>query len=314
MNLQQIRYVLAVAESRSFTRAADNMFVVQSALSQQVRKLEEELGLQIFNRTTRSVSLTPAGESLLPLLRQVVGGLDQIVVSAQALRGAVTGRLTVGMMEIPSESLDVAALMATFHTRYPDVTVTLRSGGSDLLVQATRDRKLDVAVVGSNVARSADRLSFDHLFSEALVAVLPIRHPLAAGPAVSLDALADYPFIDFPPGYGLRHETDRGFGEVRRRVAFEVTRVDEVVHFVCQDLGVALLPESVARSRAEVGSALVLLPVRGAVLRREVHLVAPHAELRSAATQAFIECVHEHITDRAGTEPPSGRAAGKVVR
>lgn len=212
MNLQQIRYVLAVAESRSFTRAADNMFVVQSALSQQVRKLEEELGLQIFNRTTRSVSLTPAGESLLPLLRQVVGGLDQIVVSAQALRGAVTGRLTVGMMEIPSESLDVAALMATFHTRYPDVTVTLRSGGSDLLVQATRDRKLDVAVVGSNVARSADRLSFDHLFSEALVAVLPIRHPLAAGPAVSLDALADYPFIDFPPGYGLRHETDRGFG------------------------------------------------------------------------------------------------------
>ena len=300
MNLQQLRYVLAVAETRSFTRAAESLFVVQSALSQQVRKLEDELGVPIFIRTTRSVSLTPAGEALLPLLRQVIAGVDQIAVDAQALRGAVTGRLTVGMMEIPSESLDVAALMATFHARYPEVTVTLRSGGSDLLVQATRDRKLDAAIVGSNVARTTDQLSFDHLFSESLVAVLPVQHRLATKSSVSLDELAELPFIDFPPGYGLRRETDRGFAGVRRRVAFEVTRVDEVVHFVCQDLGVALLPESVARSRAETNPTLVLLPVRGADLRREVHLVAPQAQRRSAATQAFIRCVHEHIGLKAG--------------
>ncbi|WAJ45409.1 LysR family transcriptional regulator [Mycobacterium sp. Aquia_216] len=299
MNLQQLRYVLAVAETRSFTRAAASLYVVQSALSQQVRKLEDELGVQIFNRTTRTVSLTHAGDALMPLFRQVIAGVDQITVDAQALRGAVTGRLTVGMMEIPSESLDVAALMATFHTRYPDVTVTLRSGGSDLLVQATRDRKLDVAIVGSNVARSGDRLSFEHLFAESLVAVLPIQNGLAASPAVALSDLAEFPFIDFPPGYGLRHETDRGFAGVQRRVAFEVTRVDEVIHFVCEGLGVALLPESVARNRAEANPELVLRPVRGALLQREVHLVAPHAELRSAATHAFIRCVHEHIAQRA---------------
>lgn len=295
MNLQQLRYVLAVAETRSFTRAAESLFVVQSALSQQVRKLEGELGVQLFNRTTRSVSLTPAGEALIPQLRQVIAGIDQFTVDAQALRGTVTGRLTVGMMEIPSDSLDVAALMATFHARYPDVTVTLRSGGSDVLVQSTRERKLDVAIVGSNVARSGDPISFDHLFSESLVAVLPNNHRLATKRSVSLGELAELPFIDFPPGYGLRHETDRGFGGIQRRVAFEVTRVDEVIHFVCQGLGVALLPESVARNRAEANPTLVLLPVQGAELRREVHLVAPNAELRSAATQAFIQCVHEHI-------------------
>ncbi|OBK21483.1 LysR family transcriptional regulator [Mycobacterium asiaticum] len=295
MNLQQLRYVLAVAETRSFTRAAETLFVVQSALSQQVRKLEDELGVSVFNRTTRSVSLTPAGEALLPLLRQVIAGVDQIAIDAQALRGMVTGRLSVGMMEIPSESLDVAALMATFHARYPDVTVTLRSGGSDLLVQATRDRNLDAAIVGSNDARSNEQLTFEHLFTESLVAVLPQGHPLAAHPSVSLRELAEIPFIDFPPGYGLRRETDRGFADVRRRVAFEVTRVDEVIHFVCQHLGVALLPESVANSRAEVNATLVLLPVRGADLRREVHLVAPPSRLRSAATHAFIQCVHEHI-------------------
>jgi DNA-binding transcriptional LysR family regulator len=199
------------------------------------------------------------------------------------------------MMEVPSESLDVAALMATFHTRYPEVSVTLRSGGSDLLIEAVRDRKLDVAVVGSNLPSKPGRLTFTELFVEPLVAVLPAGHPLAGGGAVRLDQLASLPFIDFPPGYGLRHETDRGFANVPRRVAFEVTRVDEVIHFVRKDLGVALLPESVASSRVGDDPTLVLRPVAGANLYRQVNLVAPTEALRSAASQAFIGCVDDHI-------------------
>jgi DNA-binding transcriptional LysR family regulator len=298
MNLQQLRYVVALAETKSFTRAAEGVFVVQSSLSQQVRRFEEELGVQLFERTTRSVSLTPAGEALMPLLHQVVAGVDQIKIDAQALSGTVAGRLTVGMMEVPSESLDVATLMATFHSRYPDVSVTLRSGGSDVLVEATRDRKLDAAIVGSNAARAADQLTFTHLFSESLIAVMPIDHPLTQGSSVSVTELAALPFIDFPPGYGLRHETDRGFAGVARRVAFEVTRVDEVIHFVRKNLGVALLPESVARTRADTDSALALRPVAGADMHRQVHLVTPRPHLRSAACQAFIGCVDDHVGPR----------------
>jgi DNA-binding transcriptional LysR family regulator len=118
---------------------------------------------------------------------------------------------------------------------------------------------------------------------------------LAARDSVLLDQLAALPFIDFPPGYGLRHETDRGFAGVTRRVAFEVTRVDEVVHFVSQDLGVALLPESVAISRVGDNPTLVLRPVAGANLYRQVNLVAPDSKLRSAASQAFIGCVENHL-------------------
>lgn len=295
MNLQQLRYAVALAEAKSFTKAAESSFVVQSALSQQVRRFEEELGVALFERTTRSVSLTPAGEALMPLLYQVVAGIDQIKVDAQALSGTVTGRLTVGMMEVPSESLDAATLMATFHSRYPQVSVTLRSGGSDVLLTATRDRKLDAAIVGSNVSPASDQLDFTHLFTESLIAVMPCDHPLTRARAVSLTELAALPFIDFPPGYGLRHETDRGFAGVPRRVAFEVTRVDEVVHFVRQNLGVALLPESVARTRADTDSTLALRPVTGVEMQRQVHLVAPRPQLRSAACQAFIACVHDHL-------------------
>jgi DNA-binding transcriptional LysR family regulator len=295
VNLRQLRYAAALAEAQSFTKAADNEFVVQSALSQQLRKLEDELGVALFERTTRSVALTPAGEALLPLIHQVLAGVDRIKFDAQALSGTIAGRLTVGMMEVPSESLDVAALMATFHARYPEVTVTLRSGGSNLLIEAVRDRKLDVAVVGSNVSTPTGRLTFTELFTEPLVAVLPSSHELAGRRSVLLDQLAALPFIDFPPGYGLRHETDRGFAGVTRRVAFEVTRVDEVIQFVSQDLGVALLPESVAISRVGDNPRLALRPVAGANLYRQVNLVAPARPLRSAASQAFIGCLEDHI-------------------
>jgi DNA-binding transcriptional LysR family regulator len=300
VNLQQLRYVVALAETQSFTKAAESVFVVQSALSQQIRKLEDELGVPLFERTTRSVSLTPAGEALMPVVRQVLAGVDKIVVDAQALSGTIGGRLTVGMMEVPTESLDVAALMATFHARYPEVSVTLRSGGSDLLIDAIRDRKLDVAIVGSNVSGATDRLTHTELFSEPLVAVLPAAHPLAAKSSLALTELADLPFIDFPPGYGLRHETDRGFTGVPRRVAFEVTRVDEVIQFVRKDLGVALLPESVATSRAGGDANLALRPVVGANLHRQVNLIAPKSTVRSAACQAFVQCVEDHVrrTDR----------------
>jgi len=295
VNLQQLRYAVALADAQSFTKAAVNEYVVQSGLSQQLRKLEDELGVTLFERTTRKVWPTPAGEALLPLMRQVLAGIERIKFDAQSISGTIAGRLTVGMMEVPSESLDVAALMATFHTRYPQVAVTLRSGGSDLLIDAVRERKLDVAIVGSNLPSTAGRLTFTELFVEPLVAVLPASHPLATADAVRLEDLASLPFIDFPPGYGLRHETDRGFAGVPRRVAFEVTRVDEVIHFVRRDLGVALLPESVAASRVGDDRTLVLRPVAETQLYRQVNLVAPAEPLRSAASQAFIGCVGDHI-------------------
>ncbi|WP_460719979.1 LysR family transcriptional regulator [Nocardia heshunensis] len=293
MNLQQLRYVVAVAETGSFTRAAADRFVVQSALSQQVRKLEDELGVRLFERTTRSVALTPIGRALLPQIRQVLAGVEQLTVDAQALRGTIRGRLTVGLMEVPPEILDVAALMATFHTRYPEVSVTLRSGGSDLLVAAVRDRKLDVAIVGLAVESATARVEFTPLFTESLVAVLPAGHLLAAESSVSAYELAEYPFIDFPPGYGLRHETDRGFTGTTRHVAFEVTRVEQVVQFVCQGLGVALLPESVARTNADRETGLTLRPVTGVELQRQVNLVVPRAPAGTAACRAFLGCVHE---------------------
>jgi DNA-binding transcriptional LysR family regulator len=296
VDLRQLQYVAAVADARSFTKAAAGQVVVQSALSQQVRKLETELGVRLFDRTTRSVTITSAGEALLPIIRRVLADVAQLTTEAQAIRGVIRGRLHVGMMEVPPQKLDIAAIIGKFHARYPGVRIALRSGGSDVLVRAVRDRQVDVALVGLAVEPADDRISCTPLLIEDLIAVLPQGHQLAGARSVTIRDLATFPFIDFPPGYGLRAETDLGFAGVTRQVAFEVARVEQITHFVRNDLGVALLPESVARAQARPGG-LALVPVRDTELRRQVKLVAPQDPPGSAAGQAFIRSVMEFLED-----------------
>lgn len=298
MDLRQLQYAAAVADARSFTRAAAGQVVVQSALSQQVRKLEAELGVRLFDRTTRSVAITSAGEALLPVIRRVLAEADRLATEAQAIRGVIQGRLVVGMMEVPPRVLDIAAIIAQFHARYPGVSIALRSGGSDVLVRAVRDRAIDVALVGlagGEARRPAGRgVGYTPLLDEDLIAVLPQHHPLAGARSVTIHDLAGFPFIEFPPGYGLRTETDLGFAGVTRQVAFEVTRVEQITQFVRRDLGVALLPESVARGLA-APSGPVLVPVSDTRLRRQVRLVAPQDPPGSAAGQAFARSVREFL-------------------
>jgi DNA-binding transcriptional LysR family regulator len=169
-----------------------------------------------------------------------------------------------------------------------------------------RDRKVDVALVGLAVEPADGRVSCTPLLNEDLIAVLPQHHQLAGARSVTIHDLAAFPFIDFPPGYGLRTETDLGFAGVTRQVAFEVTRVEQITQLVRNDLGVALLPESVARARAAPG-ALVLVPVRDTRLRRQVKLVAPQDPPGSAAGQAFIRSLREFL-DAAAAD--AGPAAG----
>ena len=309
MDLRQLQYAAAVADARSFTRAAAGQVVVQSALSQQVRKLETELGVRLFDRTTRSVTITSAGEALLPIIRRVLASADQLAAEAQAIRGVIRGRLVVGMMEVPPQVLDIAAIIGEFHARYPGVSVALRSGGSDVLVRAVHDRAVDVALVGLAAGAPGGRVSCTPLLNEDLIAVLPQHHQLAGARSVTIGDLAEFPFIDFPPGYGLRTETDLGFADVTRQVAFEVTRVEQITQFVRRELGVALLPESVARTVVAPGG-LVLVPVRGARLRRQVTLVAPADPPPSAAGQAFVRSVREFLGARQEQHPGQPETPG----
>ena len=147
MELQQMRYALAIAEEQSFTRAAERCFVVQSALSRQIKSLESELGLTLFARTSRKVKVTPAGEAFLEQARLCLQAADRAKVEAAAAQGEVRGTLTIGVIPTVT-AVDVAAVLGQFHRRHPDVRVHVRSGGSDAFLHRIADGRLDAAFLG----------------------------------------------------------------------------------------------------------------------------------------------------------------------
>ncbi|MFD7031593.1 LysR family transcriptional regulator [Streptomyces sp. NPDC059917] len=286
MELQQMRYVVAVAETNSFTRAAERCLVVQSALSHQIARLEKELGARLFERTSRRVRLTPAGAAFLPAARQCLEAAERAVAEVAAAVGEVRGRLAVGL--IPSvAAVDVPSALRTFHRQYPHVRISLRVGASEELGEQVEGGALDVAFLGlATTARPAGVAAFE-LARDRLVAVVAPDHPLARESALDLRRLSREVFVDLPAGTAGRLQSDQAFAAagLGRDVAFEVTNADFLARLVGQGLGVALLPAGYVSQLAGVAS----VPVTDAPTRVE-YLVWSRSGRTPAAT-AFLDLI-----------------------
>lgn len=246
MDLQQLRYVVAVAETRNFTRAAENCFVVQSALSHRVANLERELGLKLFARTSRRVELTAAGEAFLPGARQALEAAERAAAEAAAAVGLVRGRLAVGVIPTVA-AIDMPAALQHFRERYPEVRISLRVGSSDELTAQVVSGDLDVAALGLPESDRPRGVRARELARDRLVAVVPANHPLAGRSRVSLGRLAEETFVDFPAGTPGRAQSDQAFAAagLTRDVAFEIMAPDLMIRIVRQGLAIALLPSAV---------------------------------------------------------------------
>ncbi|GAB3434137.1 LysR family transcriptional regulator [Actinophytocola sediminis] len=246
MEFQQLRYVLAVAETNSFTRAAQRCLVVQSALSHQIARLERELGARLFERTSRRVRLTPAGEAFLPAARQCLDAAERAAAEVAAAVGQVRGRLAVGLIPTVA-AVDVPGALRAFRERYPDVRISLRVGGSDHLVEQVRQGVLDVAFLGLPTTARPAGVAAHELARGRLVAVVAPDHPLAGEPETDLRRLATEVFVDLPAGTAGRAQSDLAFAAAGlvREVTFEVSTVDALLaQLVAQGLGIAMLPAS----------------------------------------------------------------------
>ncbi|HEY9369882.1 LysR family transcriptional regulator [Streptomyces sp.] len=248
MDLQQMRYVVAVAETNSFTRAAERCLVVQSALSHQIARLERELGARLFERTSRRVRLTPAGAAFLPAARQCLDAAERATAEVAAAVGEVRGRLTVGLIATVA-AVDVPGALREFRGRYPHVRINLRVGASDDLAAQVREGSVDLAFLGLPTSAQPQGVAAHELARDRLVAVVAPDHPLAAEPEVDLRRLSSEVFVDLPAGTAGRLQSDQAFAAagLARDVAFEVTTVDSLMaRLVAQGLAVALLPAAYA--------------------------------------------------------------------
>ncbi|MGW2525152.1 LysR family transcriptional regulator [Streptomyces sp. NPDC001617] len=283
MELQQMRYVVAVAETNSFTRAAERCLVVQSALSHQIARLEQELGAKLFERTTRRVRLTPAGAAFLPAARQCLESAERASLEVAAAIGEVRGRLSVGL--IPSvAAVDIPGALRDYHQRYPQVRISLRVGASDDLVEQVKQGTIEVAFLGLPTTMRPEGVSARELARDRLVAVIAPDHPLADEPAVDLQRLSSEVFVDLPAKTAGRVQSDLAFSAAGlvRDVAFEVTNADFLARMVGQGLGVAMLPSAYAAQLSGVTTVEVIdAPAR-------VEYIIWSAEGRTPAATAFL--------------------------
>ncbi len=286
MELQQMRYVVAVAEERSFTRAAERCFVVQSALSHQIKALERELGVALFARSSRRVEITAAGEAFLTAARASLDAAERAAADAAEADGRIGGALTIGVIPTVT-AIDIPATLGRLRRAHPAVRVRLRSGGSDEFIAGIAAGSMDVAVLGLPDTMPARGVATRRLARERLVAVVSAEHRLAGRRRLRLLDLADEVFVDFPAATPGRVPSDLAFqaAGVRREVAFEAMSTELILGLVERGLAVALLSPAVVPDC----DGLSAIPVVGGPTR--IEYLAWSDFNPSPAARAFLELV-----------------------
>lgn len=287
MQIHQLEYFLAVAHERSFTHAADHVRVVQSAVSAGIKQLEADLGMPLFERRAREVRLTPAGEVLLPLARQVIDDLRVAREAVDAVRGSVRGTVALGTM-VHMGKVDLTGVLSGLAADYPDVVVKLRQTiqGTRTSMEEVRAGTLDLALVSAGLPslRGVEHLE---LYAEPMVFVCPSNHRLAGQTEVDPADAAAEPFVSFPEGWGNRTEFERSLSALglSRTIRTEVVSFDLALELVQARLGVAVLPVS-----ATIGAAGVhVAPLARLDLVWRIQLVWAAQRPLSAAARVLVD-------------------------
>jgi DNA-binding transcriptional LysR family regulator len=251
MQLHQLRYFVAVAETRHFTHAADNVGITQPSLSKQIHVLEADLGAPLFERVRGGTRLTAAGEVLLPLARRILADVDTARREVQELVGVRRGRLRLGATPSLCASL-APPVLRRFRDAHPRVELRVEESGSQDLVRDLLRGELDLALIIQPGPGPDPALRVEPILREGLVvaSVDPLPGTTPDG-ALPLADLRDHPLVMFRTGYDLRDATlnacrEAGFEPV---LAVDGAEMDSVLSFVAAGLGVALVPGIVVAGR-----------------------------------------------------------------
>ncbi|MCR6484121.1 LysR family transcriptional regulator [Amycolatopsis sp. OK19-0408] len=247
MELHQLAYFVAVAEEGNFTRAAERLHVAQPGVSAQVKRLERELGQELLDRSGRTVRLTDVGAAALPHARAALAAVKGVREAVDELAGLVRGQVAIGAVT-SAGPVKLPDLLARFHERFPAVEITLSEANSDTMLAALREGRLDLAVVGLSTDPPPG-IATQVLIDEPFLAVTAPGHFLAELGEITIRDLHGLPLMALPPGTGLRTALDAAFARegLAPRIAFEAADPNVLVQLATRGLGVAIVPESLAR-------------------------------------------------------------------
>ena len=295
MEVHQLRYVCAIADTGNFSRAAERCKVAQPSLSQQVQKLEDDLGVKLFDRLGRSIRLTEAGRAFIPRARAILEQMDAARTSAADKNADLRGSVTVGV--IPTVApYRMPGYAASFTKKFPDAKLRIIEDTTSVLVQGLRDLSIDVAILALPL-RHKD-LELFPIRTEPLFAVLRKNHPRARAKSLALKDLRGESFVMLRDGHCFRDLSldTCTRARVTPNIAFESGQFSSLLGMVATGIGVSLIPEMaidrnvgcryVRLSDAQATRTIVAAVVRGRSFNR--------------VQQAFISGIRGKATPAAG--------------
>lgn len=303
MELHQLRYFVAVAETGNFTRASERSHISQPSLSQQISKLESEIGHKLFHRLGRKAVLTEAGTTFLERARRI---LFEVENAAKELSDhpSLERRITVGAVQTVMPYL-ITPFIALCRETQPNLLIDAREGFRSDLVRAVVEGDLDLAVVPLPV--KDHRVSIEPLLTEPLLLVTAKHHPFASRSEISIGDLAGETFVSLGDSSTLAAQIRVFFGDhnFEPRVGYRCAQVATLKLFVAMGLGISILPQ-LARVQDDEGS-LTYLRLTGSEPTREIAVIRHLQRYQSRGVQQFLSLLHDHARGR--TEPtasPSG--------
>ena len=284
ITLRQMKVFESVARNLSYTRAAAELFLSQPAVSMQVRQLERQLGVSLFERLGKRVHLTEAGREVYQYSRSVAQQLDEMETLLADLKGLNSGRLRISVAS--TANYFVPNLLATFHKRFPGVTVSLDVTNRETLIGQLSDNTVDLVIMGQPPASlDVDAQAF---MENPLVVVAPPGHSLARGKSVPLKRLQEETFLVREPGSGTRIAMERFFTErgIRLKTGMEVGSNEAIKQSVQAGLGLGLLSRATVEQELTL-KRLIILQVAELPIMRHWYIVHRHGKRLPAAAEAF---------------------------
>ncbi|MGH1044561.1 LysR substrate-binding domain-containing protein [Bacillus mycoides] len=244
MDIRKMKYFITVAEELNFSRAAECLMMAQPPLSQEIRKLEEELGIQLLHRTKRMVELTDAGKIFLEGARQTLLQVDRTIKETQLADEGKIGHLIIGFVDSTETVIDI---LKTFRERFPKIQLILREMTTDQQIKALYEKQIHIGFIRSK--QNNEILVSEVCSEECLKLVLHEEHPLVSLHNISIKSLVDEPFILFPRHFGtnfydliISYFWEHG---VSLNIVQEAIQMQTIVNLVAAGMGISVVPSSV---------------------------------------------------------------------
>lgn len=290
MDIKKYELFVDVAETGSFTKSAERIGYTQSGVSHLLKSLESEIGLSLFIRSKKGVTLTHSGEILLPLIRGLLSSNEHVEETIQDIKGYEIGKIKIGTFTSVAISW-LPQIIYLFGKKYPKIEISIKEGGTDAIEQWIDDNTIDIGFLSE---RHIKKMEFIPLYEDPLVAILPLNHKLSKNKYVQIEEFNDKPFIISTIGTDYDIHNALTDAAVEPFMKYSCTDDHAIISMVANNLGISILPELIARDYKNIIAMRPLNPY----CCRKLGIAYKLDDMLTPSAKKFIEFAKDYITNQ----------------